>query len=37
MKAVGQAVVLIEEENRSVSGGGWIPQDLKRHARESAI
>jgi len=37
MKAAGKAIVLIEEENRSVSGGGWIAQDLKRHARESAI
>jgi hypothetical protein len=37
MKASGQAVVLIEEENCSVPDEGWIAQDLKRYARESAI
>jgi hypothetical protein len=38
MKAAGQAVVLIEEENWSVLDEGWIAQDLERYrASESAI
>jgi len=37
MKAAGKAIVLIEEENWSVSGEGSIGQDLKRHVCESAI